>query len=420
MKKTYLTLIFPLIFLLLLTLLSCSMDQKTKYVQSFIYWEKDGSGDIQSKRKDIDVGEGESVPFPSAPESIEYTDSFGNLLFTDFFVGWAKSLQSGVYDYSYLNHSSFIYSHIDSSIFYAVYCRKIALDDGTSTLMLQLGDAFVISELCYRNAYWYSEGYEERSIYEFVKTLRSADISPRPNSSIVGWKLDYSSYIYDGESNTFKYYDNIRITNMELVESGFNANNPGAYVDCKFEAYEGNDFVGYIDFFSTPKSTHFAINGDYYYELNSPLVAALSHDPHFTVLWELYPVVSFINGTNTSQSSVAPNTCVQKPADPSENGFKFMWWSLNEAGEAFDFNTPITEDTNLYAVFKQLFTVTFVNEGLTSTVQVAYGEYAGKLNPTKAGHTLQGWSLTQDGPLFDFEETPITSDTTLYAIWEEN
>ena len=138
-----------------------------------------------------------------------------------------------------------------------------------------------------------------------------------------------------------------------------------------------------------------------------------------SVIWETNPIVSFISGSDISQISTDSSFIIKKPLDPSKDGFKFMWWSLNEAGEAFDFNTPITEDTNLYAVFKQLFTVTFVNEGLTSTVQVAYGEYAGKLNPTKTGYVLKGWSLTNGGALFDFDTTPITGNTTLYAVWEE-
>ena len=42
-----------------------------------------------------------------------------------------------------------------------------------------------------------------------------------------------------------------------------------------------------------------------------------------------------------------------KPADPEMGGYKFKHWSTTENGEAYDFNTPVTTNLTLYAVFEK-------------------------------------------------------------------
>ena len=42
-----------------------------------------------------------------------------------------------------------------------------------------------------------------------------------------------------------------------------------------------------------------------------------------------------------------------KPADPEMGGYTFKHWSTTENGEAYDFNTPVTTNLTLYAVFEK-------------------------------------------------------------------
>ncbi|MFT8086170.1 InlB B-repeat-containing protein, partial [Salmonella enterica subsp. enterica serovar Enteritidis] len=48
---------------------------------------------------------------------------------------------------------------------------------------------------------------------------------------------------------------------------------------------------------------------------------------------------------------------------PTFAGHSFKYWSLTNGGEAFDFSTPITSATTLYAVFAvNSYTVTFYTD----------------------------------------------------------
>ena len=73
------------------------------------------------------------------------------------------------------------------------------------------------------------------------------------------------------------------------------------------------------------------------------------------------------------QCGQAMNEPTDNPGDQF-NGFRFFWWSLSQGGEAFDFDTPITSDTTLYAVYRQLYTFVFNDRGNISSQSVADGE----------------------------------------------
>ena len=121
-----------------------------------------------------------------------------------------------------------------------------------------------------------------------------------------------------------------------------------------------------------------------------------------------------------------------KPIDTSKltippvEGFTFDGWYTDDIhySTKFDFNTPITGDTKVYAKWTAKdYEVSFITEhGKTPTSQnVPYNETAddpGKL--TEEGYTFIGW-YTDDtyDTEFDFR-TPITGDTKVYAKWEKN
>ena len=111
---------------------------------------------------------------------------------------------------------------------------------------------------------------------------------------------------------------------------------------------------------------------------------------------------------------------------PEVEGYTFDgWYTTNDTHSTkFDFSTPITGDTKVYAKWTAKdYEVSFITgHGKTPTSQnVPYNKTAtnpGKL--TAEGYTFIGW-YTDDtyDTEFDFR-TPITGDTKVYAKWEKN
>ena len=123
--------------------------------------------------------------------------------------------------------------------------------------------------------------------------------------------------------------------------------------------------------------------------------------------------------------------------------YKFLGWftqqgtdaSSDDWGEEFDFeHTAITEGTTLYAKWSDdkfvKYTVDFVTNygvSLKDSQRVPENEKATDPgDPMRAGKKFAGWwtqnggTSTQDtdwGSQWDFNSTPVTKDTTLYARW---
>ena len=112
---------------------------------------------------------------------------------------------------------------------------------------------------------------------------------------------------------------------------------------------------------------------------------------------------------------------------PEVEGYTFDgWYTTNDTHSTkFDFSTPITGDTTVYAKWTANdYEVSFITEhGNTPASQnVPYNGTAtdpGKLK--EEGYTFIGWYTdnTHDSKKFDFS-TPITGDTKVYAKWEKN
>lgn len=111
---------------------------------------------------------------------------------------------------------------------------------------------------------------------------------------------------------------------------------------------------------------------------------------------------------------------------PEVEGYTFDgWYTTNDTHSTkFDFSTPITGDTTVYAKWTANdYEVSFITEhGDAPTSQnVQYNGTAkdpGKL--TEEGYTFVGWYADDTySTKFDFS-TPITGDTKVYAKWEKN
>lgn len=144
------------------------------------------------------------------------------------------------------------------------------------------------------------------------------------------------------------------------------------------------------------------------------------------------PVVTFYDADGSTvldTVTVKYNKKVSEPTDPTKDGYTFKHWSLTKDGEtAFDFDTLLKSDINLYAVFTanpvDKITVTFVATGATNVPAAQLIEKGTTATepteiPIKSGYTFKHWSLTADGAAFDFATT-LDADTTLYAVFTKN
>ncbi len=121
---------------------------------------------------------------------------------------------------------------------------------------------------------------------------------------------------------------------------------------------------------------------------------------------------------------VKPGDKAVEPDVPE--GYQIDSWYTYDGKEKvpFSFNTPITSDLTVFGETSILYTVTFMDGDEVYQTQQVVGGYCAKepIDPEKEGYTFNGWFLTPAaaGSAFDFENTPIKKNTTLYADWIPN
>lgn len=129
------------------------------------------------------------------------------------------------------------------------------------------------------------------------------------------------------------------------------------------------------------------------------------------------------NGGSLVISQSVPNGATAKePPTPTKTGYTFTGW-YSDAGftTVFNFATPITASTTLYAkwTINQYNVIFNANGGSAVAPQtVNYSAFAiAPSTPTKTGFTFAGWysDVGFTSP-FNFA-TPITASITLYAKW---
>ena len=103
-------------------------------------------------------------------------------------------------------------------------------------------------------------------------------------------------------------------------------------------------------------------------------------------------------------------------------GKTFDKWTVGAPGTQIDVNDNLI----IKAIWKdRTYTVEFYTNGGTKipSQTVKHGGYAEAPSdePTKTGFEFDGWFAdSKFSDTFDFENTPITADTTIYAKWEQN
>lgn len=141
---------------------------------------------------------------------------------------------------------------------------------------------------------------------------------------------------------------------------------------------------------------------------------------------KVYQVTFKDSGSTFATDYANSGDTATKPTDPTQTGYTFGgWYSDENLGQEWNFDTPITEDIPLYAKWTVCtYTVTFDTNGGTinsgNITEYTYGEGA-KLptDVTRPGYTFGGWyenSNFSGEPVKEISKTD-TGNKTYYAKW---
>lgn len=123
-------------------------------------------------------------------------------------------------------------------------------------------------------------------------------------------------------------------------------------------------------------------------------------------------------GSSVETQKVYENEKIQKPVNPTKNGYEFVQWKVD--GKAYDFNSIVNSNLELKAEWKKVntYTVKFTTDGGTAISDqiVQEGKTVTKPNnPTKSGYEFVKWTL--DNNEYNFN-TKVNKNITLVAVWK--
>ena len=125
-----------------------------------------------------------------------------------------------------------------------------------------------------------------------------------------------------------------------------------------------------------------------------------------------------------SESVEYNKTIANAPTEPSKTGYTFGGWYNGD--NKFEFGTTkVTGNIVLKAKWNAVYTVTFNVEGNTTTIASKTTNADGKVEaptdkPTKSGWFFDYWATEENGTTaFDFTNTVISANTTLYAVFRD-
>lgn len=143
--------------------------------------------------------------------------------------------------------------------------------------------------------------------------------------------------------------------------------------------------------------------------------------------WTSLPIFNVVFNCNSNSviegQNVIQGETIQKPNDPSKEGYIFKYWySDYDLAYLWDFTNNIYDDVNLYASWEKLtYTISFYIDSSSniSDRELDYGDIIYEpIDPDKSGYTFSGWYSDEDLlNKWDFDNV-VTSDLTLYASWE--
>ncbi|MDZ4195784.1 MAG: InlB B-repeat-containing protein, partial [Candidatus Izemoplasmatales bacterium] len=144
--------------------------------------------------------------------------------------------------------------------------------------------------------------------------------------------------------------------------------------------------------------------------------------------WSINQYTITFNSNGGSLVSVITqdyDTSVLTPTSPTRTGYTFGGWYANsELTTAYVFNTMPSENITVFAKWSiNQYTISFNSNGgsIVSAITQNYNTaISSPLNPTRIGHTFDGWHSDTDlATLYSFSAMPAQS-MTVYAKWSIN
>jgi len=131
-------------------------------------------------------------------------------------------------------------------------------------------------------------------------------------------------------------------------------------------------------------------------------------------------------GSEVATQTVVVGALAVYPMTPKKENYTFAYWCTDRSlTTVYDFLTPVTKDTTLYACYVQVANTVFFNSMGGSTVEqqrVPIGGHAAEPEkPVKKGFDFVYWATDQAGTnQFHFTTAAINANITLYAKWAES
>ena len=290
---------------------------------------------------------------------------------------------------------------------------------GAGTIKIDIGEGNLYSGNYIKS---FSTSYSD---YEFdVKALKNVDYMFGDISIVMSCTVNslycqsYTIYYFEGEptkSYPVTFYDG----EAELTDLACNVEENGKITKPADPVKEGYIFDAWY------KESTF----DNKWDFENDIVAA---DTKLYAKFLPEAEVTKYNVTFKSDENTVINTVTVKegnsvgePENPVKDGYQFDGWYTDvNCTDKYDFNTVVSADLTLYAKWLAKYTVSFDTDG-GSTVEsqtVVTGNKATKptSTPTKKGYNFVGWYTDNTCTTeFDFENTSITDNTTIYAKFED-
>ena len=141
-------------------------------------------------------------------------------------------------------------------------------------------------------------------------------------------------------------------------------------------------------------------NDDYIGDVFDFEKTQITHDITLTARWAQAFTVKFDtnghgHGTVPADQTVEINGKAAKPTDPTDGAYSFQgWYTTAECSTTFDFSTPITGDTTVYAKWVKKPIVSFNTNGhgaapASQTVELN-GKAVKPADPTAEGYVFRG------------------------------
>ena len=164
------------------------------------------------------------------------------------------------------------------------------------------------------------------------------------------------------------------------------------------------------------------------YDFDTPVTADIT----LTARWILAKYWVYFDsngGSDVNPQNVTYGEIPDEPQEPTREDYFFCGWYVivsNGSGDngfnvvEYEFDSPITEETVLTAVWKKICRITFdsLNFGVVESCEVCEGDLVEEPVINREGYNLQGWYTDlMCTHVYDFT-SPVVDDLTLYAKWE--